>query len=228
MVNPLHPEADWLPLLSALPLWQPSRAPMIVVVPHPDDETLAAGGLIAAQRSLGLDVTIVAVTDGEHAYTDNHGLADLRIHEQTSALDRLGVPAHSILRLHFPDSSVAQRESDLAARLRPLVTPSTQVLAPWHGDFHPDHEACARAAALVAHENSATLISYFFWTWHRGTPSLLDHLNLKKFPLTAAQLAAKQEALACHQSQLHHAPEPEILPDNLLWPARLPFEVFAR
>jgi hypothetical protein len=47
------------------------------------------------------------------------------------------------------------------------------------------------------------------------------------FVLSDDLLLAKGEALACHVSQLVHAPEPEILPDNLLWPARLPFEVFA-
>jgi LmbE family N-acetylglucosaminyl deacetylase len=226
MVIPLTSEVDWLPHLYALPAFRPTSAPMLIVVPHPDDETLAAGGLIAAQRARGVDITILAVTDGEHAYTDNHGLAALRREEQTSALARLGVPADKIIRLSFTDSSVSQQEHVLTAKLKTLVTSNTQLLAPWRGDFHPDHEACARAAQTVAHATGATLISYFFWTWHRGTPATLDGLSLAKFPLTEQALTAKQEALAFHASQLHHAPEPEILPDNLLWPARLPFEVF--
>jgi LmbE family N-acetylglucosaminyl deacetylase len=227
MVTPLIGEAEWTPLLRSVRPWQPTSAPMLIVVPHPDDETLAAGGLIASQRARGVDITIVAVTDGEHAYTDNHGLAALRREEQTAALARLGVPRDKIIRLGLTDSSVSHQENNLIAALQPLVTAQTQILAPWHGDFHPDHEACARSAKAVSNATGATLISYFFWTWHRGTPATIDGLTLASFPLTEAALTAKLEALTCHASQLHHAPEPEILPDNLLWPARLPFEIFA-
>jgi LmbE family N-acetylglucosaminyl deacetylase len=200
---------------------------MVIVAPHPDDETLAAGGLIAAQRAKGVDVTVVAVTDGEHAYIENEGLAALRRKEQTCALARLGVPQHKIIRFGLVDSGVAAQESDLVARLRPLITAETQVFAPWVGDFHPDHEACARAAEAVVQDAGAVLISYFFWTWHRGTVTSLDGLTLRKFALSEEMMAAKWEGLACHASQLKHAPEPEVLPANLLWPARTPFEVFA-
>jgi LmbE family N-acetylglucosaminyl deacetylase len=227
MVTPVLGEREWTCRLESLPVWEPDLAPTLIVVPHPDDETLALGGFIAAQRARGAGVTVVAVTDGEHAYTENDGLAELRRKEQTCALARLGVPQHKILRFGLVDSGVAAQENDLAARLRPLITAETRVFAPWLGDFHPDHEACARAAEVVAHNVGATLISYFFWTWHRGTVATLDGLTLRKFALSREAMTAKREALACHASQLKHAPEPEILPDNLLWPARMPFEVFA-
>ena len=227
MVIPVTGETEWAHGLRALPSWMPSSAPTVVVAPHPDDETLSVGGLIAALRAGGVDVTIVAVTDGEHAYTENAGLAALRCLEQTCALARLGVPGEKIVRLRLVDSSLARQENELVARLRPLITADTQVFAPWIGDFHPDHEACARAAAVAAADVGAKLISYFFWTWHRGTLATVAGLELRKFELSEESLTAKSEALTCHVSQLVHAPEPEILPNNLLWPARMPFEVFA-
>jgi LmbE family N-acetylglucosaminyl deacetylase len=227
MVVPLLPEAAWLPHLQPLPEWQPTDAPLLVIAPHPDDETLAAGGLIAAHRSRGLPVTVVAVTDGEHAYAANAGLAALRREEQTRALARLGVPAEKIIRLGLTDSSVAAHEEQLTQNLASLVTSGTQIVAPWAKDFHPDHEACARAAQTVAIDAGVPLISYFFWTWHCGTPTHIADLMLRKFPLSPNQLNAKLEALTCHDSQLHHAPETEILPDNLLWPAHLTFEIYA-
>jgi LmbE family N-acetylglucosaminyl deacetylase len=174
-----------------------------------------------------VDATIVAVTDGEHAYDHNQGLAELRREEQRCALTRLGVSEQKIIRLGLVDSGVAAQEEELIASLRPLTTAESQVFAPWNGDFHPDHEACARAAEVVAREVGAELISYFFWTWHRGTVETVSGLRLRKFELSKAVMTAKSEALACHASQLKHTPEPEILPDDLLWPARMPFEVFA-
>jgi LmbE family N-acetylglucosaminyl deacetylase len=227
MVVPLVNETEWAHRLGGLPLWAPERTPTVVVVPHPDDETLAAGGLIAALREMGVDVTVVAVTDGENAYIENRGLAEIRKKEQTCALARLGVPEQKIVRLGLVDSSVAAQESELVDALRTLIPAETQVLAPWAGDFHPDHEACARAAAAVVREVGATLISYFFWTWHRGTIATVEGLALRRFPLGEKTMEAKCEALACHTSQLRHEREPEILPKNLLWPARMSFEVFA-
>jgi LmbE family N-acetylglucosaminyl deacetylase len=227
MIFPLIDESAWMRRLRKAPAWKPSDAPMVIVAPHPDDETLAVGGLIAAQRKRGVDVTVVAVTDGEHAYAMNQGLGKTRREEQASALTRLGVPRESTVRLGLVDSGVTDQEGELVERLQSLITAGTQVLAPWRGDFHPDHEACARAADLVSRRVGATLISYFFWTWHRSIAKTLDGLTLRKFVLGEEMMVAKREALACHSSQLQHTPEPEILPESLLWPARMPFEVFA-
>ncbi len=172
-------------------------------------------------------MTVVAVTDGENAYEQNRGLAEIRRDEQLRALARLGVPQDKVIRLGLVDSGVADQEDELVTRLREVVTDRTQVVAPWCRDFHPDHEACGRAAEVVAREAKANLISYFFWTWHRGDTSTLHGLKLHAFALTEELRIAKREALVCHASQLRHTPEPEILPENLLWPARKPFEVFA-
>jgi LmbE family N-acetylglucosaminyl deacetylase len=43
---------------------------MLVIAQHPDDETLATGGLIARKTSKDIPVHVVAVTDGENAYSD--------------------------------------------------------------------------------------------------------------------------------------------------------------
>ncbi len=219
-------EAAWVRALTALPALQPPTGPVLVIAPHPDDETLAAGGFIAAARRRGLAVTVAAVTDGENAYPDSPGLAALRTDEQTNALARLGVPATQIHRFHLPDSSVAACEQELVERLLSLVSADSHILAPWRGDFHPDHEACARAAEQAASQTGARLTSWFFWTWHRGTPDLLQGLPLHSFPLNDDLLLAKREALLCHRSQLQHASGQPILPESLLAPARRPFEVF--
>jgi len=226
MVVPIVDEEVWRCLLDGLPVWQPPRVRTVVVAPHPDDETLAAGGLIGWLRSAGVEVTVVAVTDGERAYGETPGLAAVRAREQAAALEVLGVAEGRIVRLRLPDSGLADCEAQIVEGLRPLVDGGTHVVAPWSGDFHPDHEACARAAQTVARECGALLSFYFFWTWHRGEPELLQGLELVRFPLDAAELAAKQQALRCHASQLQHESGEPILPEDLLGPARRPYEVF--
>ena len=229
MIVPITAEQDWLQLIGTLPSWRPCGCSMVVVAPHPDDEILGVGGLIAEQRERGVDVTVIAVTDGEHAYPESAGsaaLGRLRCFEQTAALERIGVPAEKTMRLRFTDSDVMTHVRELTQRLCSLSSQETHLVAPWRGDFHPDHEACGIAAEQAARMTGATLTSYFFWTWHRGTPELLRGLPLRSFSLSPAARLAKAEALQCHRSQLIRKGGDPILPHSLLAPAERGFEVF--
>ena len=227
-IVPLTPETHWLESLRQIPNWDAPMAPTIVLAPHPDDETLGAGGLIARLRSQGIPVTIVAVTDGENAYVDAPTLGATRVAEQTEALARLGVPSEMIHRFQLPDCKVAEYEEELVGRLLPLFSKGMHVVAPWTQDFHPDHEAVGRAARRAAQSVNLHLTYYLFWTWHRGKASHLQGLDHVKFPLTQAEIERKLYALDAHVSQFEHANEEPILNSDLLAPARRSFEVYIR
>jgi LmbE family N-acetylglucosaminyl deacetylase len=226
MIEPLTDDDAWTSILSRLPEWSPPQLPTLVVSPHPDDETLGAGGLIATLRGLGVEAGVVAVTDGEHAYADIQRLGPIREAEQTEALAHLGMDGSKIIRLRIPDREVAAYEDELFNRLLLLVKGNCHIVAPWIGDYHPDHEACGRVAERVARETGARISYYFFWTWHRGTPEDLRGLALRSLRLDDLILWAKSEALQCHRSQLKHVSGEPILPANLLGPMQWPFEVF--
>lgn len=226
-IVPLVDEEEWLGLLNPLPVWHVPSKPILLVSPHPDDETLGAGGLIRGQYLCGCDVTVAAVTDGENAYPGTAGLGELRRVEQTDALAKLGVDADNIIRFALPDSNVVAKEQELTERLTDLTSQDTHIVAPWSGDFHPDHQACGRAAQQAARNKGASLTWYFFWTWHFGNPSTIAALDLLRFPLPPDLLRTKLEALSCHRSQLHWVTGDPILPERLLVPAKRSFEVFA-
>jgi LmbE family N-acetylglucosaminyl deacetylase len=227
MLEPTVAEAEWMNVLGNLPVWNPPSLPTLIVAPHPDDETLGPGGLIAAQRSRGVDVYVAAVTDGEKAYSDMPGLPAQRRGEQTNALRRLAVPEERITRFGFPDGNVAGFEAQLEERLAPFISRETLVVTTWKGDHHPDHQACGRVAERLAKRAEAALCSYFFWTWHYGSPQELRALPARRFTLDGGLLRAKTEALLCHRSQLEHEGGEPVLPEVLLQPARRSFETFA-
>ena len=127
----------------------------------------------------------------------------------------------------MPDSDVTSHQQTLIEHLTPLITKDTHVIAPWINDFHSDHTACGRAAEQIAHQTGATLTFYFFWTWHFGTPDILQSLRCGRFLLSPALLNAKTEALRCHRTQLFRESGDPVLPESLLLPARRLFEVFA-
>lgn len=217
----------WRARQRAAPRWTPGTAPMVVVVPHPDDETLCVGGLICQQRLAGVEVSVIAVTDGDAAY-DPNGDAVLGAHrarEQNAALDLLGVAPAARRRLRLPDSRVQRFEDDLTAVLRD-VDPAATLVAPSHLDVHPDHEAVGRAARRAAVTRGSELITYFFWAWHLRGPDDLDD-DLVAFELTADTIDRKSAAISSHRSQTDtwggHAP---VLDAALLEPARWPNEYF--
>jgi LmbE family N-acetylglucosaminyl deacetylase len=214
--------------LRDLPVWDLPSVPTLVLAPHPDDETLGAGGLITRLRKQGIPVTVVAITDGENAYEDTQGVKEIRVPEQTEALRRLGVPKSMIHRLHLPDRDVSAFEDELVDLLLPLVTPETHVIAPWQRDFHPDHEAVGRAAARASQIMGLPIAYYLFWTWHRGTLDILKGLPLARLPLSDGELTTKLHALQAHASQFQHGDGQPILSAELLTPAHRAFEVYIR
>jgi LmbE family N-acetylglucosaminyl deacetylase len=226
MIIPLSQEADWQSTFSVARTWSAPRRNTIIISPHPDDETLATGGFISSQRSNGLDVKVIAVTDGENAYSDDLGLGWTRRQEQEKALHTLGVSATNIIRLGLPDCDVSSHANEVIEALLPHMSDETHIMAPWPGDFHPDHEACGRAAKQATELRGGQLTFYFFWTWHRGTAELLHCLPIRSFALTSAQQSIKSQALRHHHSQLFHPDGEPILPEPLLWPAKLPFEIY--
>ena len=224
-------EEDWLPHLTGLLPMQLPATPLLVIAPHPNDETIAAGGLIAAAREQGRDVTVAAITDGENAYPDAEReaqrMAMTRRKEQEAALTRLGVQMEKIFRFGLPDNGLKPRLGGLEEWLAPLISRQVHVVAPWPGDFHPDHWACGRAASRLAERCGAGISFYFFLTWSHGTPKLLEGLDLRAFPLTPDQVRTKREALICFRSQLVREDGPANLTEAMLGSVRRPFEVFA-
>lgn len=223
-MKPYTTENEWLVYLKKTPQWHPTFSKTIILSPHPDDETLGLGGLIADLRSKNIDVKVVAITDGENAYSGICNLGKLRTQEQEQALSLLGVPKEKILRLHLSDSALEEKE--LTTVLKPWIENHYYLLAPWVEDFHPDHKIVGKVATDIAKQLGLSLSYYFFWTWHRSVLSDIKHLPLQRYPLSDSAYKAKQMALSCYRSQLKQADRPPILTNDLLAPARRLFEVF--
>jgi LmbE family N-acetylglucosaminyl deacetylase len=189
--------------------------PTLVVVPHPDDETLMAGGLIAAQRARAVDVHVLAVTDGEAAYesADRRELAARRRSEQLAALAELGVGPDAVTRLAIPDGAVAEHVDQIADAIASFEHVGL-VVAPWTGDYHCDHEAVGVAARRAVARTGGALIFGLFWTWHHRTPADLADERMLELQLDGDARRRRRQAIQCHRSQfVHHGDAPQLTPE---------------
>ena len=193
--------------------------PAVVIVPHPDDEALGCGGLLALLRQAGQPVAAVLVSDGSLSHPHSREFSavarrELRYAEFRHALSVLGVDENdeNVLYLHLPDGAVPTEGqpdfADAVTRLAEFLQakhPAT-VLVPWRRDPHPDHRATSQltAAALAQLPQPPRRLEYVVWAWERAAPADLPQpAEGAGFQLTIAPvLAQKQRAIAAHRSQL--------------------------
>ena len=149
---------------------------LLLVAPHPDDETLGFGATAATLQSRGVEVGVVSVSDGGGAYASLSPLERTWL-EQTRRSELLHATRHLGLKtpisLGLPDGQLCDHEIFLADKLSALLSelgPGAWCAATWRGDGHPDHEAVGRAAAVAAQCSGAKLLEYPVWMWHWACP----------------------------------------------------------
>lgn len=207
---------------------------LVVVAAHPDDESLGAGGLLAAASRLGIAVAVVIATMGERSHPDSptHSPGQLTVLRRAEVFSALGAVApDGVVRLvHLGDGRLADQREQLTVALRPLVVGNrVLIVAPWRGDQHPDHEAAGDVAAAVAESTGGTLLEYPIWAWHWARPGQLP-VDLVRWNLTAGDRAAKATAVAAHVSQTQ--PLSPLPGDEAILPAEIgahferTFEIF--
>jgi len=115
-------------------------SPILVLAPHPDDETFGCGGLLALAVRAGASVRTVVLTDG-----GAQGEPGLRRAEAAEAARRLGIPEPEHWSL--ADRSLDPGDPALRSRLEELIaeTAPAIVLVPSPAEIHPDHRALALA-----------------------------------------------------------------------------------
>jgi LmbE family N-acetylglucosaminyl deacetylase len=111
------------PLVNALPLVPPIKPTdsVLIVAPHPDDETLACGGLVQVAIAAGARVSVVYLTSGDGLEWDillsrapmpepskMLALGRRRMGEARNAAAVLGIPSENLYFLGYPDAGLSQ------------------------------------------------------------------------------------------------------------------------
>ncbi|WP_411826179.1 PIG-L family deacetylase [Luteolibacter sp. AS25] len=190
---------------------------LMVVAPHPDDESLACGGLIALARESGREVRVVIVSDGSASHLNSRmypaaALAELRRGEALAALEILRVGEGETSFLELPDGKVPHDWDEgfekAVARMAEVieeVDPDT-IFTPWRRDVHHDHIATTsivtEARKRILHE--IRVVEYPVWVWeadsHDKAPTS-GEMRAWRLDVRSV-LGRKKAAIAAHASQM--------------------------
>lgn len=210
------PEMDWQawPQLSTLPVISlaelvPITCRAVVIAPHPDDEVIGFGGLIALLAHRASPCLVIGVTAGEASHPGSQQwpsfvLASKRIEESRAGLHELGVSKQSHRFLSLPDGGLAGCSETLTQQLTDLLTPGDVVFSTWALDGHPDHEAVGQVAERVCTSLGCRHWQAPVWMWHWAKPAdkRVPWQNMRRLALPESTLRQKKAALSAHQTQL--------------------------
>lgn len=186
---------------------------VLIVAPHPDDETLGCGGVLARRANEGARVAVVVLTDGRNLFrlsrwrieTDPtpEEVAARRKEETRRAVDVLGGDGGAIRFLDVEDGSLARHVGPVSEQLAQIIREAApeEVYVTSEHEEHLDHVAgCAavRAAMRLA-KSRARLLRYVIAL--RGGLTTASIPEPKVFVDIAAQMERKRQAVrqfVCH------------------------------
>jgi LmbE family N-acetylglucosaminyl deacetylase len=191
---------------------------LLLLAPHPDDESLATGGLLQRAVRVGAEVRVIFISDGDDNPWPQRMLerrwrigpsgrqrwGSRRRQEAVAALRVLGIPEDRVHFLGLPDQGTTDalleaRESSIELLLSEVEKwRPTVIAAPSPHDVHPDHNALAvqlRLALARTHLRPRLLnyVVHRHGEWPRGEVALR---------LTPEECAIKREAILCHETQM--------------------------
>jgi N-acetyl-1-D-myo-inositol-2-amino-2-deoxy-alpha-D-glucopyranoside deacetylase len=153
---------------------------LLCVHPHPDDESIACGGVLARAADAGIRTVVVTCTGGEEGENlagidlGDEELVSHRRRELAEALAVLGVAGHE--ELGYRDSGMAGTEANEHPE-----------------SFHraPLDEAAARLAEVIRRVRPQVLVS----DDRNGTYGHPDHVKAYHVAVRAVELAADEDAV---------------------------------
>ena len=189
---------------------------VLVIAPHPDDEVLGCGGVMARHVADGDEVHVVVVGRGVPEKFSDEAVAISR-RELDAAHRVLGVS--SVCYLDFPvprldavpQHELADRLNELLQELRPTV-----IYVPHHGDIHADHRQVHYASLVAARPLAGCsvrrILAYETLSETEWAPAMPESAFCPTlFVDIRDYLAEKLEAMACYESKLQPPPHPRSL-----------------
>ena len=180
---------------------------IVVISPHPDDETLGAGGLISRFSKEGAEVSILVVS-GHLPPLFDAKIFETSLFEAKKAFETMGVKRSSFLKIpatmvHLTEvSKLNKMISDFIKEINPEV-----VIVPFP-DRHIDHRVIFDASLVACRptykESPKIVLTYETLSeTHWNAPGIEPAFIPDLFVDISDYIQLKKEALSCYSSQIN-------------------------
>ncbi len=171
---------------------------IVVIAPHPDDESIGCGGALCCHADAGDRVTVIFLTSGELGlkHLTREVAWQTREAEAKAAGKILGIAEMHFLRQ--PDWTLEDVVGPTAAAVAEILANERPqfVYVPHPREGHPDHKAAVeilKQSLAICAVSVPEIRGYEVWT-PLGEYSVVVDIS--------AQMARKLKAIRCHASQL--------------------------
>jgi LmbE family N-acetylglucosaminyl deacetylase len=217
--------------------------PFIVVAPHPDDESLGCGGLIADACRQGLRGKVIIVSDGAGSHPNSKAyppdrLKAVRQEEARRAGAEVGLkPEEDMLFLGLRDRYVPSEGAEAEHAIDVLVDSAREsdagsFFVSWRHDPHCDHQASYTITREAQRRvKGVRLFEYIVWGQTLPPSTEVGPIcNGFRIRIDPDCLKKKRRAIAAHRSQtidlIDDDPEGFRLTQSELARFDLPYEFF--
>lgn len=179
----------------------------LIIAPHPDDEVIGCGGLIARLVGEGKTPHIIIMTGGEGSHenccsTSADEIIKARRNLTRKALSILGVSEQYIHELNFPDGGISENCDQTAALKKKINALKPQsVFVPHWGEGWNDHVETARIVKRILSPD-VDIWEYCVWMWFYNVWRGLDWKNAYSLHMTPAEKRLKLEAMDAYTKPL--------------------------
>jgi LmbE family N-acetylglucosaminyl deacetylase len=183
----------------------------LILAPHPDDEVIGCGALIARKVDAGVPVDVVIITDGAAttlpADATRDEKAELRAAEARVALARLGVRADRLHFLGLEDGHLARQRTTLESRIQELLDhlAPAELYVSSRLDPHVDHQTAALTVEALVQRRGLPISVLEYPVWALTAPTTLRQHRLVAVN-AGPYLDHKREAFAAYQSRAGFGP----------------------
>jgi LmbE family N-acetylglucosaminyl deacetylase/glycosyltransferase involved in cell wall biosynthesis len=176
---------------------------VVIIAPHPDDEVIGCGGLIARLVAEGRPPHIIVMTGGEGSHagccpTDAQTIITARRGLTRKALAILGVPESHLHEMNFRDGGISDTypEVEKLRRLLAQLHPDS-VLVPHWGEGWPDHVRTAQIVKDLCDEK-VHVWEYCVWMWYYNVWRNLDWKHAACLRMSATEHKKKLNAMEAY------------------------------
>jgi LmbE family N-acetylglucosaminyl deacetylase len=205
-------------LTNELPLRLREQDRLLVFAPHPDDESIACGGLLLAARAAKVPRRVVVMTDGDNnpwpqRWIEKRWRIDAaararwgarRRAEAQAALGVLGVAKYERAFFGWPDMGLTHRLMHEPEKVTSALLAQIEAFRPTHvaipglTDEHPDHSAAHVAMRLALARAKTPMPQCLLYSVHGAKRDAQTQI----VQLDAASRELKQRAILQHETQM--------------------------